>query len=394
MAVVKRMKVGGKPSYLVRIASTDDLTGRRRNINVGTFKTLKLAEAAERSAIVQRDHGTLLDPDKTTVAELLEDWLKAKADEVSAQSLVDYRSTIKTHVVPALGTVRVQALTAQKIDAQYRAWRDGGMSIRVVRGCHLRLSQALDRATTFNMIPANPCRSVQPPRLEVKRSDVWSAEQIGVFLRHAETDGLHPLWHLLAIEGLRRGEALGVRWKDIDLDTGVIRIVQQVQSDKNAGGSPRIIPRTKTGAGTRSVSLTSDTLTALKAHRTAWLARKLAATEWGDGDLIICTRTGGPIHPNRLTRHFDRMIAAIAATEAVKGDKAITLPRIRIHDLRHSAATMMIQAGVPVNVASQRLGHARTSVTMDIYAHVMPGQQADAAAVLSRVLAAASGGPS
>lgn len=363
------------PTYRVQRADRDAMTGRRRNVTIGTYRTKREAEAAERDALQQRDRGTLLDPVKTTVGELLAEWLRTKANDVSPQSLKDYEITIRRHLKPALGNVLVQQLTADRVQAQYDQWTAAGSSARQVRGCHLRLSQSLDYAVKRHIVYVNVCGNVSPPRLQSKKADVWNAAEVRRFLETAPVDSLSPLWHLLVLEGMRRGEALGLRWQDVNWERGTAHIVQTVAPDKSNRGEPIIQDRTKTKTSARTVRLTPDTIALVKEHRKRQAERRLAAVEWADHDLIVCTSKGTPINPNNVTRSFDAVV------------KRAGLRRIRVHDLRHTHATMLLRSGVHPKVVSERLGHASIAITLDTYSQVLPDSQDAAADAMSAIMA-------
>lgn len=374
MAIERRTGSDGKPAYRVRITSHHPVTGNRQNKTIGTYRTKKEAQQAERDALTQQERGTLLDPAKTTVAEMLESWLTTKHGEITGQSIRDYEIIIRKHVIPALGSIPVQKLTAPRLQGQYGTWSAQGMSPRMIRGCHMRLSQALRQAVRFGLVASNVCDSVNPPKLGRSKADTWNGEEAAAFLDVAITDSLHPLWHLLLLEGMRRGEALGLRWRDVNWDRGTAHIVQTVAPNKADRGKALIQDRTKTLAGARSVRLTKRTLAALKEHRTAQLARRLAAPEWQDNDLIVCTSKGTPINPGNVSRSYDRLILKSG------------LRRIRVHDLRHTHATLLLLEGTPAKIVSERLGHASISITLDLYSHVLPDMQDDAADAIERAL--------
>lgn len=394
MAIQKRQTEEGKARYLVRVNVPDPMTGNRRWRNVGTFPTKREAEKAERDALTLRDKGTLVDPSTTTVSEVLADWLRSKAGAISANSYHDYETIVRLHIVPALGSVRAQALTPERLQRQYDDWRDAGLSPRMIRGCHMRLSQAFDRAERHGTVYRNPCRAVEPPRLERATVSTWSDDEARCFLATAqarpvltragdsgrrEPDPLHPLWHLLLLEGMRRGEGLGLRWRDVDLRAGTASIAQTVAPDKSAKGAPVILPRAKTAAGARTVRLTQPTIVALREHRKAQNARRLAASDWDDHDLIVCTGRGTPVNPNNVSRSFTAIVAAARMPDGTP------LRPIRLHDLRHTSATMMLRAGVPAKIVSERLGHATIGITLDLYSHVTEDMQADAAARMGAI---------
>lgn len=394
MAIIERQDRHGKRHYQVRIA-VRDADGKRQNRTIDTFTTKKAAQKAERDALTMRDSGTLVNASTATVADVLDDWLRSKAGQVSSNSLADYEQVVRLHVKPALGSVKAQALTASRIQRQYDAWRDAGLSARMIRGAHMRLSQAFDQAERHGIVHRNPCRAVTPPRLERSTVQTWNVAEVTAFLdtaahrpalnRGGDTgrrapDPLWPLWPLLALEGLRKGEALGLRWRDVDLDRGTASIAQTVSADKANAGRVIIQPRAKTAAGSRTVRLTPQTIAALKDHRKRQNAARLAALEWADHDLIVCTGKGTPVNPGgNVNRSFDAILRATRLPDSTRPR------RIRIHDLRHTAATLLLGAGVPAKIVSERLGHATISITLDLYSHVTGDMQGDAAAAMGNL---------
>lgn len=374
MSIAKRVsKKDGRARWQV-LVDVEDASGKRKRRVVGTYATKKAAEKAERDALTHRDAGTLLDADSTTVAELLDTWLADKAGTVTSNTVADYRSAINKHLNPALGTVPIRKLTAATLQAQYATWRDAGLSPRMIRGAHMRLNQAFDHAVRLKLVLHNPVKDTTPPKLPRTGFDHWNADESRRFLDAAQFDTYAPLWDVLLREGLRRGEALGLRWRDVNWNQGTVHIQQSVIHDKANRGGILIQPRTKTRAGARTVRLTGETIAALKAHRLRWTERQLAASQWRDTDLIFCTRTGGPVNPANIARNFNAIT------------KAAGLRRIKVHELRHTAASLMLLAGVPAKVVSERLGHASIGITLDTYSHVLPSMQDDAAAAMSRIL--------
>jgi integrase len=186
-----------------------------------------------------------------------------------------------------------------------------------------------------------------------------------------------PLWYFLAVEGMRRGEALGLRWQDVNWERGTVHISQTVAPDKSDRGRAVIQQGAKTNADARSVRLTGETIAVLKAHRDRQaFQRQAAGDSWQDHGLIVCTGTGTPINPNNVTRSYNRLVMLSG------------VPRIRVHDMRHTAATMLLRAGVSAKIVSERLGHATIAITLDTYSHVLPDMQDVAAEAMSALLGA------
>ncbi len=372
-SVQKRIAATGKAAYRVRVEyDPDPSTGHRRQSSE-TFRTRKEADRRLAAWLSEIERGTAVRPDTMTVADLMAAWLAdVAAHRVRETTRKGYEDTIRLHILPELGTIAVQRLTTARVQAFYSAKLAAGTGPRIVQLCHLRLSQALRQAVRWQIVPANVCDNVDPPTVRYKRGGTWDADQLGQFQDAARTDGLAPLWELLAMTGMRRGEALGLRWRDVDLERASVTVAQSIVA---SNGAP-ITQEPKTAAGRRTIRVLPSTVAALRAHRAAWLARKLAAPPelWQEHDLVICTATGSPINPNNVQRNFDRIVAAAG------------LPRIRVHDLRHSHASILLGNGVPVHVVSQRLGHANPAITLSVYAHVLGGMEDAAMDTLERLM--------
>jgi integrase len=362
-------------AYMARVEfSADPITGERRQ-RAKTFRTRKEAERALSQWLVEIDRGTALEPTKTTVSELLDHWLDSVAKfNVQSRTLGDYRSTIDVHLKPGLGSILVQKLSTVQIQAFYAKKLDDGAGPRTVELCHRRLSQALDQAVSWSIVIRNVCDQVKPPRVTHKRPDVWSRDELLAFLDASRDDGLAPLWGLAAATGMRLGELLGLRWRDLDLDGGLLQVEQTVTVMKGEKRGVLAIGAPKTTASRRKIRIDPGTIDDLKAHRKVQLAQRIGASVWEDNDLVFCTESGKPVHPSNVSRSFVRLIA---------GAK---LRRIRFHDIRHTHATLLLQAGTPIKVVSERLGHAKTSITMGIYAHVLPDMQDQAVETISKML--------
>jgi integrase len=252
--------------------------------------------------------------------------------------------------------------------------KPGGLSPRSVHYIHTIIHRALRDAVRWDRLARNVADSADPPRqhANAKREiHAWDAASISRFLAETRDDRIYPVWLLLATTGMRRGEALGLRWSDIDLDacSASVRQTLITVGDEIAYGTP------KTGKGTRVVALDMSTVAALRSYKARQAQERLAlGPEYSDCGLVFTQEDGQPLHPKRVSDTFRRKIAKLG------------LPRISLHGLRHTWATLALQAGIHPKVVSERLGHADIAITLNTYSHVTPTMQADAADIVARVV--------
>jgi integrase len=291
-------------------------------------------------------------PDRAwTMAEYLDYWLENIArPAIRPTTYAKYEVFIRLYLRPGLGRYRLDRLSVSTVQSWLNSRMAAGDSIAKVHVMRRVLTAALTRAMREELISRNVARLATLPPDRPARQQPWSAAEARSFLRAARRDQLYPAFVLLLAYGLRRGEVLGLSWKDVDLDHGVIRIRQQLF---RVGGRLRLGP-VKTAAGRRDLPLLGIARDAL--IREASL-RVLGANshEWTARDLVFTTRTGRPVEPRNLARSFRRIITSSG------------LRPIRLHDLRHTTATLLKDLGVPPRDTMEVLGHSRIAVTMEIY---------------------------
>jgi integrase len=250
----------------------------------------------------------------------------------------------------------------------------GGLSPRSVRYVHTIVHRALKDAVRWGRIARNPADAADPPRAAATSRPTmttWTAPEVRAFLEHTADHRLHAAFVVLATTGMRRGECLGLRWTDLDLDGKRASIVQTVIAVNHEVrfGSP------KTARGRRTVVLDSGTIAALREHRQRQLAERLLMGAWfTDHGLVFCRPDGGPLHPERFSRTFTDQA------------RQAGLPLIRLHDLRHTWATRALSAGEHPKVVQERLGHAVIAITLDVYSHVTEGLHGDAASRVAGII--------
>lgn len=370
-----RKRRDGSTAYRVRIPVFDFSSNAWKQVTIGTASTKREARALEREALTRRDAGQLVQRDPQTLAAVADAWLKSAATRLKPTTIATYRQAIEHHIVPDLGSVRVQALTSPMLEAAFARWHQAGIGGRTLQLLYLRLHQILTYAKRHGLVPTNVMDNVTKPRHTPRQHEVLDDEELAAFLTVASRDWFAPAWHLMLLEGMRRSEALGLRWRDISPD-GVAVIRQTVIFDTTNGGAALIQPSTKTAASMRAIHLTDTTRQALADHREIQAARRReAGDDWTDLDLIITTRTGGPVNPSNITRKMPILLAAAGI------DKHLTA-----HDLRHSAATAALRHGVNIRVVQDRLGHADASTTIGFYAHLVPSDAPAAAAAIDAIV--------
>jgi integrase len=321
-------------------------------------------------------------PSRLTVGQYLEQWLQSvRPPAVRGGTWVGYRVNVRRHLVPRLGAVPLQQLTRVAVKAAYeelaeRGSRHGGpLSPKTLHNVHLTLRKALADAVEDRLLSHNPADAAHRLHRDQPEMQTWSARELAAFLAGVAEHEWFALWRLAATTGMRRGELLGLRWSDLELPRGQLQIVQQrVRGlDAYTYGPP------KTKAGRRRVDLDAATVAALQAHRQAQAVIRPAfgAGYDADADLVFARADGSPLDPDTVSGTFERLVLELR------------LSRIRLHDLRHTHATLALAAGVHPKVVQERLGHSSVQITLDRYSHAVPGMQAEAA---SRIAAIVDGG--
>jgi integrase len=348
----------------------DPASGKRRQRWKGGFRTRKEAEAALRSFAVAADEGRVVERSKRTVAEYLGEWLVALRPRVRPTTLASYEVAVG-RVVREIGQVPLQALTPLQVETLYadlsaRGGRGGrALSPKTVRNCHIVLRKALADAERLGLVVRNVAAVARPPAVRRVEQQTWGASELRRFLSAIAGDRLEAAFVVLATTGMRRGEVLGLRWADIDLSARRCSIVQTLTTVNNR----LLFTAPKTAKSRRRVTLDAHTIASLRDHRRRQAEERLAVGELWDATsgLVFTDEIGGPLHPDGFTRSFNRLA------------RAAGLPRVRLHDLRHSYATLALESGVHPKVVSERLGHATVGITLDLYSHVVEGLDAEAA---------------
>jgi integrase len=369
-------KRGRKWSIVLDVGTDED--GRRKQRWHSGFRTKNEAEAALTTLLGRLQDGNYVEPSRLSVRGYLTvEWLPAIRRTVRPLTYAGYERSVRIHIVPHLGDLPLQHLTPAKLNALYLTLLDHGradgkgLSPGSVRQVHLALHGALAAAVRWQYVSRNAAAFADPPPAASTTMRVWTADELGRFLTAIRGNRLYPLFLVLAGTGMRRGEALGAHWEDLDLEGGRWQVRRTLLPAQ--GGVIEGTP--KTSRGQRSVALDAGTVRALKAWRKHQLEERMAwGAAWTDSGCVFTREDGIGLHPARISELFDRLV------------KQSGLPRVRLHDLRHGHCTLALAAGVHPKVVQERLGHSSVAFTLDRYSHVVPAMQEDAAATVARLV--------
>lgn len=342
-------------------------------------KTRKDVADKVNECLVQVQSGTFVEPSKTTLGEWLDRWLTVyKKGQVKQGTYESYETNIEAHIKPELGDIplaNLQPNTLQSFfnDKLEHGRKDGGsLSTRMVRYFYTIINQALKQAVKEGLLTRNVAEATNPPTIRNKKVNPLTEKQLVTFLEHVKHDRLFPAYLLAATTGVRRGELLGLCWDSVDLENGAITIQRQLSTLKSG---LVLEETTKSESGRRKITLTDDALKELKSHRVRQLEEKLY---WGkayqNNNLLFCKEDGTFIDPREFTKKFQQHLEAAG------------LPKVRLHDLRHTHASLLLARGVHAKVVQERLGHSSITMTLDLYTHMMPGLDEAAAASLNGLL--------
>jgi integrase len=361
---IHRRKGGGWcAQYTVYTAN-----GRKRKTLYG--KTRQEVAAKLTTGLSDREDGVIFDAENLTIGEYLDRWLKDSVERnVGPRTLSNYQLQVRQHLRPALGQVKLKALSPAHIQGLYRSKLDAGLAPSSVRYIHAVLHRALKQALRWGLVPRNASESVDLPRLGKEEVEVLLPYEVRAFLDAAREDRLEALYVVAVTVGLRRGELLGLRWTDLELDgEPKLRVGRQLQRMRDGSGRRFVAPK---GGKGRTIRLPARTVEALKAHRARQAqARLKAGSLYQDGGLVFASEIGTPLEPSNIDRRSFKPLLEKAG-----------LPDIRFHDLRHTCATVLLSQGVNPKFVQELLGHADIKLTLGTYSHFLPSmgdQTADA----------------
>jgi integrase len=367
----------------------------RKGPNGEIWTDIESARTALRSMLAESDKGTFIEPSQQPFGAYCAEVIEGM--RIAPQTRASYVKNLRNHIEPyPIARTPLARLTGQALTAHYRKLETSGrkdhkagegLSARTVRYIHTIIHGIMRQAVRDGLLTRNPADAATPPSAkEAKPPEMqaWTAGQLAAFLRWADDNSQQfTMWHVLAMTGMRRGEALALRWRDVDLDAGTLSVRRSAGMVRTAGEGGEVVEGdTKTGKP-RVIDIDAATVTLLRGHRKerGSMALQLAR----DDALVFGSVEGEHRNPEHVSRQF---VADVARCRKALGADAV--PVVRLHDLRHAHATLLLLAREPVHVVSQRLGHASPVVTMTIYAHVLPGSQREAANLFARLIGEAS----
>jgi integrase len=342
-------------------------------------KTQKEVQDKVNNALYEQQRGTLLITSQQTVEHFLTDWLEnTHKRRIRPRTYERYQEAIKLHIIPALGRYQLQKLTPQQVQAFYAKEEKNGLAPATIIYYHSVLHNALDMAVKWGFINRNVCDVVSPPRKKRFEIQSLTTEQVQKLLSVLRGHKWEALFTMAIVTGLRRGEILALKWQDINFESCTLqvrRILSRVPTNTPGREHVYVEAEPKTQKSRRNVVIAPIAIAALEKHKALQAeARKQAGKDWLENDYVFCTSCGNHLGPNYVVDVLKRLL------------KQAGLPSIRFHDLRHSAASLLLSLGTHPKVVQELLGHTQISMTMDIYSHVLPGMQQEAMNKLSQAL--------
>jgi integrase len=326
------------------------------------FEKKQDAIKKKNEALKELERGTLATGEQRRLGEYLEDWLEnVHKSKLRVGTYINYKKLIR-YIVADLGDIWLLKLTPQQVQTFYAKKLDAKLSSKIVYNMHGVLHLALKNAVRWGLVSRNVCDLVTPPSIVSREVVPLTEEQARLLIKYVRGHHLEVLLATAVVTGMRRGELLALRWSDIDFARSRLLVLHSVNFIEGYGyveGKP------KTAAGKRVISLPEFLLDMLKEHRAQQLERSKAASRWEDHDLVFPNLSGSYLHPGHMGEAFRKLL------------KEAGLPTIHFHDLRHSAASILLCMGVNVKVIQELLGHSDISITLRTYSHLLPSQQQD-----------------
>lgn len=372
----------GRGSWEVSInLGRDPVSGKRQRRYVNVKGTRKDAERVRTLLLHERDTGTDVDPERITLADWLRRWLRDMEHDVALSTFVRYRQIVDDHLIPTLGSVRLQELRPVHVQAALSKWltpgnrcdgRKAALSTRTVLHHYRLLHSALSGAVKLQLLGRNVCDAISPPRPLRKEMVVLDPDQVRRMLEVAGHTPHYTFLYTAVHTGCRVGELLGLKWRDLDFGARKLFVRRTL---KRVPGHGRVTGTPKTRRSERPISLSAGMVRTLEEHKRRQIEHRLSiGTAYSDQDYVFAGPTGSPVDDANLRRGFSRIL------------KDAELPAMTLHGLRHTSASLLLRAGESPKTVAERLGHSSTSFTLDTYSWVLPDVQQGAADALDDLI--------
>lgn len=371
-SITKNQKTG-KWDFVFN-SGVDPITGKRKQIRRRGFETKRYAMEAMTKLKAKILTSEFLDLTKITYAKYMDEWFEERQNHLQNTTFEIHSIYYQNVIKPKLGHFKIQQMTPLHIQKFINELvNQNSYSEHTIHLIYRIISASLKKAKIIKLLKDNPASGITLPKIRKKEMNVWSLEQVNYFINESKkTQRLTRCYigFLIALlTGMRQGEIMGLRWKDIDMESQIIYIRQTLSQDA------KIKYGAKNDSSIRSIHVSTKLISELNLHRKRVLAEKLLlGQDYNDFDLVICTQSGKPMIPRNFRKEFYNLT------------EKIDLPKIRFHDLRHTHATMLIQQNVNVKLISERLGHAEIGTTLNTYSHVLPNMQKTVSDELDKII--------
>lgn len=338
-----------------------------------TFYGKTRREVAEKLNTILHEiqQGSYIEPSQVTVEQWLSDWLEGRKPHIEESTWSAYEVMARCHITPSLGKVKLKDLRTRDLQMLLNNKLAEGLSSRTVKYIYTTINMALKQAVKERLIPYNPAEGVELPKQEKKEMKTLTREEVAKFLQVAKESRHYPAFLLELATGLRRGELLAVKWGNIDFNQRTLSIKEQLVRTTEG----LTFKSLKTVKSRRTISLPPDIMDMLRMHKKKQAELKLMlGPVYEDNDLLFCAEDGKPLDPKSFVDHFKRLLKKAGLN-------------IRFHDLRHTFATLSLEAGIPVKTVQEMLGHTTSKMVMDVYGHVTKDMHEAAAATIGGILA-------
>lgn len=371
-SIIKRGK-----TYTIRYDIGRDINGKRMQKSIGGFKTKAEAQKSLNERLFKLQKGEFFTDENISFRNyLLNNWIPNYCiSHLKGKTIENYKFVINQYIVPNLGNIKLNKLTAKDLDFLYNKLQNSlGLSGTTCLNCHLVIHKSLKTAVKWQIISKNVADFADRPKKSTVKMIALEIDQVKILLNALKNTSIYIFALLAFTTGMRRGELLGLTWEDIDLDNGTIKITKQLQKLNGE----LLFTTPKSIKSIRTITIPENIVNILKQENLRQSdKKKFMGSEYHDNNLVICEEDGKPYDPDYITHNFSRKMNIIS--------KKFNIPKIRLHDMRHTHATLLLKAGANIVAVSSRLGHEKVSTTLNLYSHLLPSMQQEATNILNEM---------